>query len=115
MLSRLSWDDEDRIDPRDSSKSFGLKLAFVTRLIFSFNIYIYHFRTSLEFEDIENRTLEIRSHSAHNVLTLRCTNAMEADAWFEAIHTCAETLLIQALAQVFDILFFLYNMYFRSI
>lgn len=68
-------------------RSFSLKLAYVTR-------------TSLSREDIENRTLEIRSHSAHHVLTLRCANSLEADVWFEAIHACAETLLIQALAQV---------------
>jgi len=88
LLQRLSWDDEeDKLDLRDRTRSFCLKLAYVTR-------------TCLNREDIENRTLEIRAHSAHHSLTLRCGNSLEADAWFEAIHACAETLLIQALAQV---------------
>ncbi|KAI1708179.1 PDZ domain (Also known as DHR or GLGF) domain-containing protein [Ditylenchus destructor] len=87
VLQRLSWDDEEKMDPRSRQRSFGLKLAYVTR-------------TSLDQEDIENRTIEIRAHSAHHILTLRCANAFEADAWFEAIHACAEQLLIQALAQV---------------
>ncbi|VDK64222.1 unnamed protein product, partial [Gongylonema pulchrum] len=30
----------------------------------------------------------------------RCSNASEADAWFESIHSCACALLTQALAQV---------------
>lgn len=42
------------------------------------------FRSSLIHEDIENRTFEIRSHSAHHCLTLRACNSMEADSWFVA-------------------------------
>lgn len=49
---------------------------------------------------MENRTFEVRSHSAHHVLTLRCMNSMEADSWFESIHVAADALLTQALAQV---------------
>uniref|UniRef100_A0A915DI28 PDZ domain-containing protein n=1 Tax=Ditylenchus dipsaci TaxID=166011 RepID=A0A915DI28_9BILA len=67
VLQRLTWDDEERADPRNRQRSFGLKLAYVAR-------------TSLDREDIENRTIEIRSHSAHHVLTIRCANAFEADA-----------------------------------
>ncbi|KAI6225947.1 hypothetical protein M3Y95_00750600 [Aphelenchoides besseyi] len=87
LLQKLTWDDDEQsyYDPR--MKSFSLKLAFVTR-------------TSLDREDIENRTFEIRSHSAHHVLTLRCSSATEADVWFESVHACAEALLTQALAQV---------------
>jgi len=51
---------------------FYLHQPFVTML-----------RTCLNKEDIENRTLEIRSHSAHYSMTLRCGNSLEADAWFE--------------------------------
>jgi hypothetical protein len=87
LLQRLTWDDEDKLDSRDRVRSFPLKLAFVTR-------------TCLEREDIENRTLEIRSHSARHTLTLRCRNSLEADAWFEAAHSCADALGIQAQAQV---------------
>uniref|UniRef100_A0A914EQ37 Syntrophin-1 n=1 Tax=Acrobeloides nanus TaxID=290746 RepID=A0A914EQ37_9BILA len=89
LLQRLFWDDDDRemMDHRARSKSFSLKLAYVTR-------------SSLDREDIENRTLEIRSHSGRYVLTLRCANSIEAISWFEKIHTCAEALLTQALAQV---------------
>ncbi|KAI6241291.1 hypothetical protein M3Y99_00354600 [Aphelenchoides fujianensis] len=69
LLQKLTWDDDDQFfDPR--LKAFSLKLAFVTR-------------TSLDHEDIENRTFEIRSHSSHHVLTLRCASAAEADVWFE--------------------------------
>ncbi|KAL3118612.1 hypothetical protein niasHT_009319 [Heterodera trifolii] len=98
MLHRLSWE-ESRVGASSAGptsngqsagealRSFGLKLAFVTR-------------NPLEEEDPENRTIEIRSHSARHILTLRCSSATEADAWFEAIHSCADTLLTQALAQV---------------
>uniref|UniRef100_A0A914I977 Syntrophin n=1 Tax=Globodera rostochiensis TaxID=31243 RepID=A0A914I977_GLORO len=97
MLNRLSWEESrvgSSVGPAangrctgEAMRSFGLKLAFVTR-------------NPLEDEDLENRTIEIRSHSARHVLTLRCSTFTEADAWFEAIHSCADALLTQALAQV---------------
>jgi len=87
ILQKLTWDDDEFNYDCSRIRSFSLKLAFVTR-------------TSLDHEDIENRTFEIRSHGAHHVLTLRAFNSMEADSWFESIHACAEALLTQALAQV---------------
>uniref|UniRef100_A0A1I8BRX7 PDZ domain-containing protein n=1 Tax=Meloidogyne hapla TaxID=6305 RepID=A0A1I8BRX7_MELHA len=108
ILHRLSWDDttttttpsiipSDRLSTtniiqeshQNSRRIFALKLAFVTRTPLVPNE-----------EDFEGRIIEIRSHSARHVLTLRCANSLEADAWFEAIHTCVEALLTQALAQV---------------
>ncbi|KAK0422664.1 hypothetical protein QR680_007709 [Steinernema hermaphroditum] len=87
IFGRIQWD-EDGIYQKDGAvRSIGLKLACVTR-------------TSLEMEDIENRTFEIRSPSARYVLTFRGMNSVEADIWFENIHACADTLLTQALAQV---------------
>ena len=89
VLQRLLWDDDEwsQNESVDGARSFSLKLAFVTR-------------TSLEHDDAENRTFEIRSQSGRYVLTLRCSSAVEADAWFESVHACAESLMIQALAQV---------------
>ena len=89
-LQRLMWDEDEWTQPEtfvEGSRSFGLKLSFVTR-------------SSLEIEDIENRTFEIRSQSGRFVLTLRCPSPMETDAWFESVHSCAESLMVQALAQV---------------
>jgi hypothetical protein len=88
-LQRLLWDDDEwsQNESMDGARSFSLKLAFVTR-------------TSLEHDDTENRTFEIRSQSGRYVLTLRCSSAVEADAWFESVHACAESLMVQALAQV---------------
>uniref|UniRef100_A0A7E4WAY5 PDZ domain-containing protein n=1 Tax=Panagrellus redivivus TaxID=6233 RepID=A0A7E4WAY5_PANRE len=88
-LQRMLWDDDEWTRPEaiDGARSFGLKLAFVTR-------------SSLEVDDIENRTFEVRSQSGRYVLTLRCTNSVEADAWFESVHAAADSLMIQALAQV---------------
>jgi len=68
ILQKLTWDDDEHTYYDSRMRSFTLKLAFVTR-------------TSLEHEDIENRTFEIRSHSAHHCLTLRCINSVEADTW----------------------------------
>ncbi|KAF7639776.1 hypothetical protein Mgra_00000697 [Meloidogyne graminicola] len=104
ILHRLTWDDtttttnitspstipsSDRVSESHLNfrRIFALKLAFVTRTPLIPNE-----------EDFEGRIIEIRSHSARHVLTLR--NSQEADAWFEAIHACVEALLTQALAQV---------------
>ncbi|CAK5052193.1 unnamed protein product [Meloidogyne enterolobii] len=110
ILHRLSWDDtpttvattpsllpSDRLSTiniiqeshQNSRRIFALKLSFVTRTPLVPNE-----------EDFEGRIIEIRSHSARHVLTLRCANSLEADAWFEAIHACVEALLTHALAQV---------------
>ncbi|VDM43805.1 unnamed protein product [Toxocara canis] len=83
VVERIQWDDEIR----DRIRSIGLKLAYVTR-------------TSLQHEDIDNRMFEMRSPSGRYVITFRCNNSAEADAWFENIHGCACALLTQALAQV---------------
>uniref|UniRef100_A0AC35FC70 Syntrophin n=1 Tax=Panagrolaimus sp. PS1159 TaxID=55785 RepID=A0AC35FC70_9BILA len=89
VLQRLQWDDDEwsQNESMDGARSFSLKLAFVTR-------------TSLEHDDTENRTFEIRSQSGRYSLTLRCSSAAEADAWFESVHACSESLMVQALAQV---------------
>uniref|UniRef100_A0AC34QXH8 Syntrophin n=1 Tax=Panagrolaimus sp. JU765 TaxID=591449 RepID=A0AC34QXH8_9BILA len=90
VLQNLLWDDDEWTQPDSSAgngRSFGLKLAFVTR-------------SSLEIEDVENRTFEIRSQSGRYALTLRCPSPIEADAWFESVHACADSLMVQALAQV---------------
>ncbi|CAD5210008.1 unnamed protein product [Bursaphelenchus xylophilus] len=86
FLDIIEWEN-DLTMQRPQIRRFNLKLSFVTR-------------TSLDREDIENRTFEIRSHSARHVLTLRCMNAMEADSWFESVHVCVDALLTQSLAQV---------------
>ncbi|KAK6105998.1 Syntrophin-1 [Brugia pahangi] len=82
-VERIQWDDASH----DRIRSIGLKLAFVTR-------------TTLQIEDIENRMFEIRSPSGRYTLLFRCSNSLEADAWFETVHTCSCALLTQALAQV---------------
>ncbi|VDK45618.1 unnamed protein product, partial [Anisakis simplex] len=83
IVERIEWDEECH----DRMRTIGLKLAYITR-------------TSLQHEDVENRMFEMRSPSGRYVITFRCNNSVEADAWFESIHACASALLTQALAQV---------------
>ncbi|CAJ0956751.1 unnamed protein product, partial [Mesorhabditis belari] len=82
VVERIEWDD----DQRDRIRAIGLKLAYVARAGFD--------------ADAEGRIFEMRSPSGRYSLTFRCASSVEADAWFESIHSCTQALLTQALAQV---------------
>ncbi|CAI4221460.1 unnamed protein product [Auanema sp. JU1783] len=82
IVERIDWDDE----VRDRIRTIGLKLAYVARAGID--------------ADAEGRIIEMRSPSGRYSLAFRCSSAIEADSWFEAIHGCTSALLTQALAQV---------------
>lgn len=95
VIEKIAWDDE----VHDRIRTIGLKLAYVTRAGIDADAEGRIFEVGLPLE-IENKGKQIRSPSGRYALAFRCSSAADTDSWFEAVHTCTNNLLTQALAQV---------------
>ncbi|VDP14602.1 unnamed protein product [Soboliphyme baturini] len=95
VLNDLVWEDDTDITPKSTLKSRSrtdfkavpLKMCFIMR-------------GSLVHADSEQRLIEISSPNKRHFITFRSQNAHEATAWFQTLHSCLSSLLIQANAEV---------------
>ncbi|KRX55745.1 Syntrophin-1 [Trichinella sp. T9] len=94
VLQEIVWDD-DGLTSRSTLKSRARSDIKIILLKMCYLI-----RGSLAHPDPEQRLIEIGSPSRRNFITLRCSNAQEASAWFLSINSCMESLMTQANAEV---------------
>ncbi|KRZ26039.1 Syntrophin-1 [Trichinella pseudospiralis] len=94
VLQEIVWDD-DALTSRSTLKSRARSDIKIILLKMCYLI-----RGSLAHPDPEQRLIEIGSPSRRNFITLRCSNAQEASAWFLSINSCMESLMTQANAEV---------------
>ncbi|KRY83883.1 Syntrophin-1 [Trichinella pseudospiralis] len=115
VLQEIVWDDDAltsrstlksraRSDIKVQNKNLSIFIIMSNAHQFSFQIILlkmcYLIRGSLAHPDPEQRLIEIGSPSRRNFITLRCSNAQEASAWFLSINSCMESLMTQANAEV---------------
>ncbi|KRY50863.1 Syntrophin-1 [Trichinella britovi] len=111
VLQEIVWDD-DGLTSRSTLKSRARSDIKVQQKFVHFHCttsntsviillkMCYLIRGSLAHPDPEQRLIEIGSPSRRNFITLRCSNAQEASAWFLSINSCMESLMTQANAEV---------------
>uniref|UniRef100_T1J2B7 PH domain-containing protein n=1 Tax=Strigamia maritima TaxID=126957 RepID=T1J2B7_STRMM len=75
---------------RPDTKQIPLALCFLSR--------------GLSHQDTEMRLIELWSPDAKHVCVLRCMDATEASAWFNALHSCVAQLMQRAIAQANQLL-----------
>ncbi|XP_042317698.1 beta-1-syntrophin [Sceloporus undulatus] len=69
-------------------KTIPLKMCYVTR--------------NMAVSDPENRLVEVHSPDAKHTLVLRSKDSATAQAWFQAIHSCASELIPKVISEVRD-------------
>jgi len=104
ILADILWDDDPYAtqhavrDKRGSDiKIIPLKLCYIVRGSLH---QCDKEQTMIEMVSPNGRHTGERSRDVSIAVTIRCGNASEADVWFQSMHSCVESLLTQANAEL---------------